>query len=699
MRNYKKEEKVSLITTGIIIILTIVIGITSGLDEVDWDKIDKSEKSVAVSNTGNERADTIAQAQSQLGVTEDDNAEYGTIYNKWFWNFVNIDGNDTLGWSSIPHLVKHGAWCYMFLGWSADKAGCQLTVKPENKGVFVCGRNARAFEAYNEYNTSERYPNWFTVNNRKRNISTTTDVVTYGEPGDFVFLKSGGGYNHVYLIAGNNGSTVSTIEGNSSNKVVARTVSKDGLTKWNGMNMICICKPMYRATATFKTNGGTINSMPSGWSNGTSGGSGADKYYKYKFYDDLETYNGTQIQLPSGSQVTKDGATFQGWYTNSSFSGGAVTKTNAKQRGNITYYAKFSDITYSVQLVTNGGTLAPGADITTYKSGNTTYLPDSSQISKHGYTFAGWYEDFWFNSVRKYSISSSETGNKIYYAKWEPNTYGVTLYPNGGTIDPYANITRYTYGVGANLPSAAQISRTGYDFQGWYANSSFTGATYTKIGLTETGNKVFYALWKPKVYTVTLHPNGGRINTADVLTRYTYSIGATLPNGSEVTKAGCEFEGWYDNPSLSGSKHGAISPTDIGNKEYWAKWITFDLGLDADMTYVYGSVKDPSIYKADKIGFKITTDSDSDMVYFFTSGRSVSSSRYSEPAEILPNRHYDLPVPDGPASTIARQKDDLVMYLNVRTKCEGFDGEEYYTYYVYNQTDVRLRYVATFDER
>ena len=58
-------------------------------------------------------------------------------------------------------------------------------------------------------------------------------------------------------------------------------------------------------------------------------------------------------------------------------------------------------------------------------------------------------------------------------------------------------------------------------------------------------------------------------------------MGATLP--TDVTRTGYTFKGWYDNENLTGSPVTAISNTETGNKEYWAKWtvnqytITYDL--------------------------------------------------------------------------------------------------------------------------
>ncbi len=70
-------------------------------------------------------------------------------------------------------------------------------------------------------------------------------------------------------------------------------------------------------------------------------------------------------------------------------------------------------------------------------------------------------------------------------------------------------------------------------------------------------------------YTLTFNTNGGTINSGNI-TEYTYGVGATLP--TDVTRTGYTFKGWYDNENLTGSPVTAISNTETGNKEYWAKW-------------------------------------------------------------------------------------------------------------------------------
>ena len=51
---------------------------------------------------------------------------------------------------------------------------------------------------------------------------------------------------------------------------------------------------------------------------------------------------------------------------------------------------------------------------------------------------------------------------------------------NGGTIAPGKEIKSYTGGKSLTLPGAADITRGGYTFEGWYEDSGFSGSPVTK---------------------------------------------------------------------------------------------------------------------------------------------------------------------------------------------------------------------------
>ena len=178
-------------------------------------------------------------------------------------------------------------------------------------------------------------------------------------------------------------------------------------------------------------------------------------------------------------------------------------------------------------------------------------------FERTGYTFAGW-------TPTGTTISQDTT----FTAQWTANTYTVTLDPNDGTIAEDQNVTTYTYGIGATLPTT--VTREGYTFAGWYEKEDLTGDPVIEISATDTGEKEYWAKWTPNTYTVTLHTNDGTIAEGQNISSYTYGIGATLP--TSVTREGYTFAGWYEKEDFTGDPVAAIGKDAMGDKTYWAKW-------------------------------------------------------------------------------------------------------------------------------
>ncbi len=283
-----------------------------------------------------------------------------------------------------------------------------------------------------------------------------------------------------------------------------------------------------------------------------------------------------QIIVKNGSEFTapvSDGLTRPDGDTGSYFmwldSDGKLYAPGANVPADVTKLTAQFTNTYTVTLHTNGGTINSG-NVTGYTYGVGATLPTADDMDYTGHTFKGWYDNENLTGSPVTAIGGTEVGNKEYWAKWEANTYTVTLNTNGGTINS-GNVTGYTYGVGATLPTAGDMTYTGHTFKGWYDNESLAGFPVTAISDTETGNKEYWAKWEANAYTVTLNTNGGTINSGNV-TGYTYGVGATLPTADDMTYTGHTFKGWYDNENLTGDPVTAIGGTEMGNKEYWAKW-------------------------------------------------------------------------------------------------------------------------------
>ena len=160
-------------------------------------------------------------------------------------------------------------------------------------------------------------------------------------------------------------------------------------------------------------------------------------------------------------------------------------------------------------------------------------------------------------------------GNVTVKAIFEANTYTVKLYANGGTIASGQDVTSYTYGVGATLPTAGDMTREGYTFAGWYDNEALTGNPITEISTDETGNRTYWAKWTINQYTITYDLDGGTAEgNPDT---YTIETGAFTLNNP--TKSGYTFTGW-SGTGLDGENNMTVTiPTgSTGERSYTAHW-------------------------------------------------------------------------------------------------------------------------------
>ena len=311
-----------------------------------------------------------------------------------------------------------------------------------------------------------------------------------------------------------------------------------------------------------------------------------------------EVLRGQKAQDP-GAPV-QDGYEFEGWYV----SGNPNLKWDFSDSvtDNLKLEAHWNKV-YQVTMQTNGGTIAPGKEIKSYTGGTSLPLPGAGDITRGGYTFAGWYEDSGFSGSPVTEISSTDTGDKTLYAKWSANTYIVKLETNGGKIADGKDVTDYTCGTGAALPGGGGITREGYTFEGWYEDSGFSGSPVTEISSTDTGDKTFYAKWKQNTVPVTPaqteHNDANHDNTNHDNSGDTKESSGTAPvsypaltfdtcggssikavrawkghminlSGYRPTREGYEFSGWYADRNLT-------QPiTEIrldGNRTVYAGWI------------------------------------------------------------------------------------------------------------------------------
>ena len=134
---------------------------------------------------------------------------------------------------------------------------------------------------------------------------------------------------------------------------------------------------------------------------------------EYTVFFDVD--NGTPVAAVTTSriekqpQTTREGYTFEGWYTDKNFTE-KVTFPYEVTRAQ-TLYAKWEKNTYTVHFETDGGT-AVGDMIV-------SVIERSPSTEKKGYTFEGWYADK--NFTEKVTFPYEVTAEQTLYAKWTQN--------------------------------------------------------------------------------------------------------------------------------------------------------------------------------------------------------------------------------------------------------------------------------------
>ena len=229
-----------------------------------------------------------------------------------------------------------------------------------------------------------------------------------------------------------------------------------------------------------------------------------------------------------------------------------------------------SDGLEAVTLDLGGGKLGGSSDAIhiIVKNGSTFTAPASDGLTRpDGNTgsYFMWLDDNGNSYAPGDSVPADVTELTV---QWTAPTYAVTLHTNGGTINN-GNVTEYTYGVGATLPIADDMTYTGHTFKGWYDNESLTGSPVTAIGNTETGNKEYWAKWEINQYTIAYDLAGGTAEgNPDT---YTIETGAfTLKN---PTKSGYTFTGW-SGTGLDGENNMTVTipKGSTGERRYTAHW-------------------------------------------------------------------------------------------------------------------------------
>ena len=232
-------------------------------------------------------------------------------------------------------------------------------------------------------------------------------------------------------------------------------------------------------TVTYNGNGFTDGSVPTDATHYANDGSG------------------TFMVLGNMNNMARTGYIFSGWNTKADGSGiNLAPGATSNIYGNVTLYAKWIPITYTVRFHKNH-------DDATGTMSDQTFTYDAAQalttntFACNGYQFTGWSTTASGSPIYTNGQSVSNLGTEQgavidLYAIWAQNIYTITYNLNGGTVAS-SNPTTYSE-LNQNI-TLVNPTKEGYDFMGW-TGTGLSGATMTvTIPRGSTGNRSYTATW------------------------------------------------------------------------------------------------------------------------------------------------------------------------------------------------------------
>ena len=284
------------------------------------------------------------------------------------------------------------------------------------------------------------------------------------------------------------------------------------------------------------------------------------------------------ITLPT---PTKPYYSFDGWYEDEGFTEPKVTEIPAGSTGSKEFYAKWTPITYTLNLdpvdgILNGGVVSP-ITFTIEDLAKPEYsLPTAS---KENYNFTGWYTAQTEGTlITKENVLAqlftSATENTVYARYVEKGRYTVAYDAGEGVGAPDSQ--EYYYNTNPTVEIAEEEpTRNGYTFVGWKVDGDDSDTVYkynteNNIYTVPDENTIlvkFIAQWTPVKYNIYYELNGGT-NYDDAPETYTIEDEITL---GTPTYAGCNFEGWYSEQEFTNVVTQILRGS-TGDKTFYAKW-------------------------------------------------------------------------------------------------------------------------------
>ena len=292
----------------------------------------------------------------------------------------------------------------------------------------------------------------------------------------------------------------------------------------------------------------------------------------------FDSNGGTSIDpktVNSGDRVSepdapvKIGNTFAGWYSDSDF----YTKYNFRNvvGDNITLYAKWNLIEYSIEYELNGGEWEADYNVSeSFTVEDCFVLPDAEKLSKTGFGFTGWHEKSDLTDSAILQIQKGTTENKKYYASWEEGVVNYTVRHFKQNISKNGYEEVYDDAQVLTGKTNSQTEATSLSYEG------FTPEEFSQVEIKADGTSEVSIYYSRNSYTVTFDTNGGSEIPAKSAIYEDCVSEPDIPK-----KAGCTFGGWYLDSDFYVKYDFGNAVTD--NIVLYAKWDVVEYSIEYEL--------------------------------------------------------------------------------------------------------------------
>lgn len=243
----------------------------------------------------------------------------------------------------------------------------------------------------------------------------------------------------------------------------------------------------------------------------------------------------------------RTGYVFGGWYSDEAATT-PMAQIAAGSHGDVTVYAKWAPITYTVSFDANTGTGSMDSISLTYDV--VSSLP-ANTFSKTGNTFVRWATvadgtgNRYTDGAETSNLSAVDGATVTLYAQWTDRAYEVSFSAAGGT-----EVGPVTAGHGMTI-DAPVTTRAGYALAGWFTEASCENEWVFDIDVVENGFTL-YAKWTLISYSVSFDGNGGAGTMTDQPMTYDSPVALT---SNSFTRSGYAFSGWNLSPDGTGAPY------------------------------------------------------------------------------------------------------------------------------------------------